>query len=470
MVAKGDLIELEIASSAYQGRTVGRYEGLAIFVPYAVPGDKAKVRILRRKKSYAEGVIEELIEASPDRVQPRCPYFGVCGGCTLQSADYERQLEYKRGHVGDLFQRVGGLEDVNVEETLRSPSIYYYRNKMEFSFGGNRWLTKEEISRGGELPKGFALGLHIPKRFDKILDLETCYLQSELTPRIVNWTRQYCQEQGWTPYHARKQCGFLRNLVIRTGTMTGDVMVNLVTTRREPQRLERMVEALRGPLPEVSVFVNTINSTLSPVGLDEEIVLLGEDHIREKIEALTIKVAPTSFFQPNTRQAGRLYSLIREMGRLQSGDTLYDLYCGVGSIGLFLSSVVERVVGVESQPLSVAMARENARFNGCTNCHFYVGDAVEALSPEFVRANGRPDVLVLDPPRAGLHPEVGRRLLEVLPERVVYTSCNPATQARDLSVLSQGYQILRVKPVDMFPQTYHIESVVALQRRAARAE
>jgi 23S rRNA (uracil1939-C5)-methyltransferase len=466
MVDRGDLVELRIESAAYEGTSVGRLDRLVVFVPFGVPGDLAKVRIVRKRRRYLEGTIEELLEPSRHRTEPRCRHFGVCGGCRLQNMAYEEQLQIKQREVSALLERIGHLDGIEVLPTLPCPDPYFYRNKMEFSFGPKRWLTREEVESGREVARDFAAGLHIPKRYDRILDIQECYLQSEQTVPILECVRRLALARGWEPYDSREHQGFLRNLVIRVGQGTGEVMVALVTTRHDPACLRLVTEELLQSVPEVTTILNIVNSTRSPVASGDEGVVLGHGpgFIWEQLGHLRFRIAPGAFFQPNTKQAERLFGVIRELSDLEPDKNVYDLFCGMGAIGLFLSDQAERVVGVESWPESVDLARENARINGIENCAFFSGDAGEAFSSDFLQREGTPDVVILDPPRAGLPRGMVKRLMRHRPPRIVYTSCNPATQARDLGLLSEVYSVDMVQPVDMFPQTYHIEAVARLTR------
>ncbi|MDA2939174.1 23S rRNA (uracil(1939)-C(5))-methyltransferase RlmD, partial [Acidobacteria bacterium AH-259-A15] len=460
---KGQVIDLEIDSAAYQGSGVARFDEFVVFVKNAVPGDRVQARVIKKKRHYAEAVIQELIKPSVHRLEPRCKYFGTCGGCSWQNVNYRQQLIFKHNQVEETFSHLGGLGSVKACSTLPSPDIYYYRNKMEFSFGTNRWLTQEEIESGREVQKGFALGLHIPKRWDKILDLDVCYLQSPLSAEIVNEVRKIALGKGWSAYDPRRRKGYLCNLVIRTGSNTGEIMVNLVTSRSEPQRVRLLTQALLKAFPEITTVVNSINSRGSPVAYGtEEIVYHGKGTITDRIAHLVFMITPDAFFQPNTAQAETLCQLVKEFARLDGDETVYDLYSGSGSFALFLSDRVKKVVALESHERAVESACKNAAANKIENCVFRRGDVREALTSPFVANYGRPDVLVADPPRAGMHKDVCRAILALAPERVIYVSCNPATQARDLKILCQRYEIEAIQPVDMFPHTYHIETVVAL--------
>lgn len=462
---RGDLVELEISSPAFEGSAVGRIENLVVFVPYAVPGDRITAKIKRKRKKYAEAVIEKLLVPSPDRIEARCVHFGVCGGCTLQNADYQKQLEYKRTIVQELMERVGGLKQIMVEPVIPSPVQYEYRNKMEFSFGASRWLTSEEIASGEKLSRNFALGLHIPKRFDKILDLQECYLQHPSSTAILDICRKIALERHWTPYDVGSHSGYLRNLIIRRGINTGELMVNLVTTAYDPAKAELLMERVLEVEPTVTTFLNSINSGPNPTTIEEEHILLGDGMLRDRIGPITYRISPSSFFQPNTLQAENLLSTIKAAASPTPDDVVFDLYSGLGSISLFLAGTAGAVVGVESHARSVELAATNAPANGISNCRFYAGDVLEALQDDFFREYGRPDIVILDPPRVGLHPKAPSRILEAAPKKIIYTSCNPATQARDLSLLEEGYDIDSIQPVDMFPQTWHIESVATLRRR-----
>ncbi len=459
---RGQSVELEIETAGFEGLAVARHEGFVVFVRNAVPGDRARVQIQRTKRRFAEGIVEEILRPSPDRMTPRCPHFGTCGGCNWQNLDYRRQLQTKRQHVIDLMDRIGRLRDYWVRPTAGSPRQLHYRNKMEFSFGARRWLTREEIESGEEFQRDFALGLHVPKRFDRILNLEVCYLPETAVSDILTWVRGFALQRQWSAYDVRKHEGFLRNLVIRTSQATGQVLVNLVTSRRDTEAASMFTEALLAEFPQVTTVLNSVNSTRSPVAAGEVFVEHGPGRIEEVLAGLRFYVGPNTFFQPNTFQAERLFEIVQEFAVLRGGETVFDLYCGIGAISLFLSRNAGRVIGLEVQPEAVQAAEENARLNGIENCSFRVGDVFRALEAEWQEEFGTPEVMVLDPPRPGLHPELCRGLAERGPKRIVYVSCNPATQARDLQILTQSYHVQAVQPVDMFPHTYHIENVVAL--------
>lgn len=431
-----------------------------------MPGDRIRARVAKAKKKYAEAQLEEVIEPSTLRTEPRCFYFGTCGGCKWQHVDYQAQLDAKSDSVRDALVRTGGFEDAEVRPAIGSEKVYFYRNKMEFSFSASRWLTREEIESGRDFDTDFALGLHVPGNFDKVLDLHECHLQSLLSRKIVNSVRAFAKDRGWAPWDIRKHVGFLRHLVIRSGERTGEVMINLVTNGFEEERMADLAEHLRLDFPTVRTFVNTINTSKAQTAFGEEIhVIYGPGVIHDRIGEYTFEIAANAFFQTNTAQAERLYEVARNFARLRPDDLVYDLYCGAGTISIFLAGHVKRVVGVELIDEAVANARANAAANGVDNCTFVAGDMLEVFNERFVAEHGAPDLLIVDPPRAGLHPKVADRIAAFGPERFVYVSCNPQTQARDLSVMKDAYQIEAVQPVDLFPHTHHVENVVALRRR-----
>lgn len=471
---QGDEVELTIESAAFEGKSVARVDGMVVFVHGAVPGDVATVHIMKVKKAFAEAEVLRLVKPSALRVEPRCRHFGVCGGCRWQHVDYTAQLDFKRQHVVDALERIGGFRGVSVGQTLGSERTYYYRNKMEFSFG-DRWFPREAWETVREYTpqagdERFALGLHMSERFDKILDIEECWLQSETSARIVNAVRSFSKEHRISAYSPHAHSGFLRNLVIRNSERTGEVMVNLVTLDERPE----VMRALRGRLlvefPGITTIVNNITGRTAQVAVGEtEQVYHGEGYITERIGNRTYRISANSFFQTNTAQAERLYDVARRMARLSPTDLLFDLYSGTGTIALHLANDVRQIIGIESVATSVDDARRNAVMNGVTNCSFMLGDLKEVLAAmaDVRPERAAPDVVIVDPPRAGMHEKVVRQLLQLQPRRIVYVSCNPSTQSRDVKILcSEGlYAIEEVLPVDMFPHTYHIESVVALSRR-----
>lgn len=462
---RGEQVELEIEKFADKGKSLARRNGYVIFVPGAVPGDRVRVRIAKSKKSYAESHLEEVLTPSDLRTEPRCFYFGTCGGCKWQHVGYGAQLDAKTQSVRDALVHNGGFRHVEVRPAIGSENVYFYRNKMEFSFSASRWLTREEIDSGRQFDTEFALGLHVPGFFDKVLDIHECHLQSERTPELVNAVRVFVKDRGWAPWDIRKHVGYLRHLVIRRGERTGDLMVNIVTNGFDDERMAQMADFLQLEFPDVTTFVNTINTGKAQTAFGEEIrTIYGPGLIRDSIGPHTFEIAPNAFFQTNTAGAERLYEVARDFCELQPDDLVYDLYCGAGTISIFIADRVRRVVGIELIEEAVANARSNAERNGVGNCEFEVGDMLELFAADFVERHRNPDVLIVDPPRAGMHPKVVQRIADFGPERFVYVSCNPQTQARDIQMLADHYSIEAVQPVDMFPHTHHVENVVKLRR------
>jgi 23S rRNA (uracil1939-C5)-methyltransferase len=475
---RGDEIELTLTDFADRGKSLARVEGQVVFVAGAVPGDRVRARVFQTKKRHAEARFEELLAPSPLRVEPRCPYVSDCGGCKWQHVAYEAQLEKKRQSVAGALLHAG-LAAPEVRPTLPSPRVFFYRNKMEFSFSDERWLTAAEIASGQPIPdtdaaqpegarrkpKDFALGLHAPGSFAKVLDLDVCYLQSELSVRLVNRVRELAKAEGWAPYGQRSHTGFLRHLVIRHGEHTGETLVALVTNGWSEPRMARAAEVFRNEFPEVTTFVCVVHTGLSGTALGERTeTIFGPGVLHDRIGDLTFEIAPNAFFQTNTLGAEVLYAVAREFADLRPSDLLYDLYCGAGTISLYCAPHVRHVVGVELVPEAIENAHANAARNGIANATFVAGDLLKLFTPDFVATHGRPDVLILDPPRAGVHPRVMEEIAALAPERLVYVSCNPQTQARDLALLGDGYRIEAVQPVDLFPHTDHAECVVRLVR------
>lgn len=467
---RGDVIEVTIDSAAFEGKSVARVEGLVVFVHGGVPGDRASVRVTASKKNFAEANLVAIIRPSSLRTSPRCQYFGVCGGCTWQHVDYAAQLEFKRRHVLDAMERIGGFTDVNVQPACGADEPFYYRNKMEFSFG-ERWLTGDEMTARGtgggpaDAASRFALGLHIPGRYDKVLDLKECWLQSETSVRIVNEVRAFSLEGKIPVYETESHTGYFRNLVIRESRRTGERMVNVVTRDDRPDIMSPLTERLLIAVPSITTIVNNITQRKSQVALGEsEKVYHGSGTITERIGNRTYRISANSFFQTNTIQAERLYDTARLMARMRPDDVVYDLYSGTGTIALHIADGVREVLGIEAVEGAVEDAKKNAAFNGVTNCTFLLGDLKETLVGSRQKGIPPPDVVITDPPRAGMHEKVAKEVRALSPRRIVYISCNPSTQARDLKILCDGggYRIEEVRPVDMFPHTYHIENIVSL--------
>jgi 23S rRNA (uracil1939-C5)-methyltransferase len=456
------LEQVEIIDAGAEGMAVARVDGLVIFVPFVVPGDVVDIQLYKKKKNYAEGRAVRFHQQSPLRVEQACPHFGVCGGCKWQTMSYSAQLEAKQRQVRDNLERLGGIDCSGMRPICGSENIYYYRNKLEFTFSTRAWRTNPDDVQ----PEQGALGFHIPQLFDKVLNIEHCALQSEPCNSIRLAVRDYAYTNGLSFYDIRNHTGFLRNLVIRN-TSTGLWMVIVVVAEEDNARLFPLLDMLHERFPQITSLQYIINNKMNDSYSDLTVhTYLGDDHIEEEMEAgdrkLHFIINPKSFYQTNSAQAQRLYSFVAELAELQPEDTLYDLYTGTGTIALFLASQVKKVVGIEYVEEAIADARINAERNGFNNTVFYAGDMAKVLTPEFIAANGRPDVVVTDPPRAGMHESVVRQLLQTAPRKIVYVSCNPATQARDLQLLSERYQIGRIQPVDMFPHTQHVENIVEL--------
>lgn len=460
------LERVQVSDYAAEGKSLARLDGKVIFIEGgAVPGDVVDVRLFKNKKDWAEGRAVHFHAYAEDRVTPFCEHFGVCGGCKWQMLPYPSQLAYKQQQVESALRHIGKLELPPAGTIMGAQETTHYRNKLEFTFSNRAYLTEEEIETDGWSYRN-ALGFHLPKLFDKILDIRTCYLQADPSNLIRNCVRDYAEERGFEFYDHRRHTGWLRNLIIRTSTQ-GQVMVNLCLHHEaEPERIA-LLEHLLSSVGEITTLLYTIN----PKGNDsigdlEPVIYHGPGYITEKLEDFSFKIGPKSFFQTNTRQAEQLYGVVRNFAGLRGGETVYDLYCGTGSIGIFLSPGAFRVIGVEQSSEAVRHARENAALNGIAHASFFEGDVVDVCTDAFFETQGRPDVVITDPPRAGMHDKLVTKLIEIAAPRIVYVSCNPATQARDLEQLSPYYQVEKIQPVDLFPHTHHIENVVLLGKRS----
>lgn len=462
------LEQVTIADAGAEGKAVAKVNGLVVFVPFVVPGDVVDIQLFKKKKSYAEGRAVKFHRMSDLRVEARCPHFGICGGCKWQIMSYEAQLEAKQRQVRDNLERLGNVDCSDMRSICGSKNIYYYRNKLEFTFSTKAWRTAEEISSGEFPPSRGALGFHIPQLFDKVLNIEHCALQADPSNDIRLAVRDYAEAHNIDYYDIRNHTGFLRNLVIRNSS-TGDWMVIVIVAHDDNERLFPLLDMLHERFPQITSLQYIINDKLNDSYGDLEVVTYhGSDHIEERMEgynggqALKFIINPKSFYQTNSAQAQRLYSFVAELAELQPTDTLYDLYTGTGTIALFLADKCRQVVGIEYVEEAIADAKNNARLNGFDNTRFYAGDMAQVLTEDFIAANGRPDVVVTDPPRAGMHEKVVAQLLATAPRKIVYVSCNPATQARDLQLLSERYEVRRIQPVDMFPHTQHVENIAEL--------
>lgn len=464
---KLDLIleNIEIESVAAEGKALAHVDGQVLFVEFAVPGDIVDVRVTKKKKNYMEGYSVRLVSPSPHRLKPFCPHFGICGGCRWQPLPYEMQLEAKRQQVWDQLVRIGHLEVPEIAPALPSDNIQYYRNKLEFTFSSKRWIYSDENPEELSPAELCGLGFHVGKFFDKVLDIEDCHLQREPSNAIRLFIKKYAVSHGLEFFNIRENTGFIRNMFIRT-TDTGDLML-IVCFFSEDESLRRgLLDAVIEAFPEISSVYYVINRKLNDSISDQECILYhGNDAIYEQMEGLRFRIGPKSFYQTNSAQALKLYTVARDFAELSGRETVYDLYTGTGTIAQFVSGRAAKVIGIEYVPEAIEDARINARNNGVDNCEFFAGDMKDVLTEDFMTEHGRPDVIILDPPRAGIHPDVAEVILKAAPEKIVYVSCNPASQARDLAILSKKYEITAVQPVDMFPHTQHVENVCALRLR-----
>ena len=460
------LIEgLQITTLAAEGKAMGKHENQVVFVPMTLPGDVVDVQIRKHHRRYMEGTVVRFVEKSPLRVEPFCQHFGTCGGCKWQNLPYEEQLKQKRQQVEDQLVRIGHLDIPEVMPCLGSERTREYRNKLEFTFADKRWLTYEEVASGADIAAEPAVGFHIPGCFDKVLDIEKCHLQVDLSNKIRLAAKHFCIENGYSFHNARAHEGLMRTMVVRTAS-TGEVMVIVVFNENDTERINALMSHLQSLFPEITSLIYMINEKWNDsLGDREPICFAGKDHIIEEMEGLKFKVGPKSFYQTNSEQAYELYKVTREFADLKEDDILYDLYTGTGTIANFCARRAKKVVGVEYVPEAIEDAKINSAINNIDNTTFYAGDMKDVLSDSFVARNGQPDVIILDPPRAGVDEKVLEVIKRAAPERMVYVSCNPSTQARDLAILSDMYEILAVQPVDMFPHTHHVENVVKLRKR-----
>lgn len=457
--------DVEITDVAAEGKSIARVDDMVVFVPYGAPGDIVDIKIDKKRKSYAEGHIVAMKTSSPIRVKPLCQHFGVCGGCKWQHIPYEYQLKYKRQQVVDALQRIAKVELPEVKDTLGSVYTTHYRNKLEFTFSNKCWLTFEELNSGKEFPDRNALGFHIPGAFDKVLDIKKCYLQDDISNDIRLFLRQYSIENGYSFYDLRAQEGLLRTMMIRI-TSTNEIMLVVVFGEDNKSSIDMVMNALKERFPQITSLQYVINLKVNDTIADQEIIpFYGREYVEEEMEGLKFRIGPKSFYQTNSLQAYELYKVARRMADLHGDELVYDLYTGTGTIANFVAKKARKVIGIEYVPGAIDDAKLNSKVNDINNTVFYAGDMKDILTDEFVSVNGRPDVMIVDPPRAGMHEDVVNVILNAEPERIVYVSCNPATQARDLAMLDAKYIVKEVQPVDMFPHTHHVENVVKLVRR-----
>ena len=455
------LQNIQVIDIAEEGKGVGKSDDLVIFIDKAVPGDIVDVELLRRKKKFYEGKIQNLVKPSEHRTEPFCEHFGVCGGCKWQHLTYEAQLQFKQKSVSDALQRLGKVDVSDIEPILGSAESRYYRNKLEYTFSDKRWLTDGDM-RNGETMEMNALGYHIPGRFDKILDIDHCYLQADPSNEIRNKVREYALKAGISFYNLRNHEGALRNLIIRSSS-TGELMVIVVFAYADEEQIEGMMKFIASEFKSINSLLYIINQKKNDTIFDQEIhTYAGADHIFENMDGLKFKIGPKSFYQTNSAQAFELYKITRDFAEFKGDELVYDLYTGAGTIANFIAGKVKSVVGIEYVPTAIEDAKINSEINGIKNTSFFAGDMKDILNEDFISTHGKPDVVITDPPRAGMHPDVLKRLLEMEAEKIVYVSCNAATQARDIDLLKAKYEVNRIKPVDMFPHTQHVENVVLL--------
>ncbi len=460
---KGELVEeLEVVGVSADGNAVAKKEGAVIFLRGVVPGDIVEARVLKKKKNAFLGRVEKITSKSENRAEPFCSHFGLCGGCKWQNMSYESQLIHKQQHVEDNLRKISGLELPETSQIIGSEKTQFYRNKLEFTFSDNRWLTNEEIESGTDLNR-VGLGFHIPKMFDKILDIEKCYLQEDPSNQIRDKVKEIALRNNFGFYNIREHKGFLRNLIIRI-TSIGEVMVILQVAEDDQEAITKILEEVKTHFSEVKSLMYVINQKKNDTFYDLPVTLFhGKGYISEKMGDLTFKIGPKSFYQTNSLQAKVLYDLVVDFADFQGHETVYDLYTGTGTIANYVAGKVTKVIGVESVPEAVEDAQVNSHVNKVKNTEFYAGDMKDMLSEEFVGKHGKPDIIITDPPRVGMHKNVVERLLDLEAHKIVYVSCNPATQARDLELLSSKYKVIRIQPVDMFPQTHHVECIVLLK-------
>ena len=452
-----------VTGYAAEGKSVARQDGKVYFIEGAVPGDVVDVFISTNKKDWGEGKATHIHEYAAERTTPFCQHFGVCGGCKWQMLPYEKQLVYKQQEAAQNLKRIGKIELPEILPIVGGADTIHYRNKLDFTFSNKRYLTSEEIKAPGEEVQQNALGFHVPRIFDKIIDIETCYLMDEVNNAIRNTTRDFARENKYTFYDIKQHTGWLRNIIIRYCN-TGELMVNICLGYEDEIETKKLLDNLLQKVPAITSLLYTINTkwndtiyNLSPQAY------FGKGFVIEQLEEFKFKIGPKSFFQTNTRQAEKLYSITRDFAQLTGNEIVYDLYCGTGSIGIFVSKLAKKIIGVEAIPEAIEDAKENAALNNITHAEFFAGDVIKICNDAFFEQHGRPDVIITDPPRAGMHEKLVLKLLEIAAPSIVYVSCNTATQARDIGLLSEKYLVEKIQPVDMFPHTHHIECVVLLK-------
>lgn len=469
---KLDLIleNVKIEAVAAEGKSLAHVDGTVVFVEFAVPGDIVNVKVTKKKKNYMEGFILEIVKPSEDRLQPFCEHFGICGGCRWQPLPYDMQLKAKQQQVWDQLVRIGHLEIPDISPILPSDKTKYYRNKLEFTFSNKRWIYNNEDPDSLTDEERLGLGFHVGKFFDKVLDIKHCSLQPEPSNEIRLFIREYAVSHNLEFYNIRENTGFLRNIIVRNNQV-GDVMLTVCFAYDDQDKIVPMLDAIAAEFPQIKSLHYVINEKLNDSISDLDCILYkGEDAIWETMGKLKFKIGPKSFYQTNSEQAYKLYSVAKEFAALTGNEVVYDLYTGTGTIAQFISDKASKVIGIEYVKEAIEDARINAEANGITNCTFFDGDMKDILTADFIKEHGKPEVMIIDPPRAGMHPDVVKVIMEAAPERIVYVSCNPASQARDLAMMSPMYEITAVQPVDMFPHTMHVENVCALKLKDKEEE
>lgn len=459
--------QVEITDIAAEGKAIARVNDMVVFVPFVAPGDVVDLQLYRKKHKYAEGRVLKFHSYSKLRTEPFCEHFGICGGCKWQHLPYTEQLKFKQKQIVDNLTRIGKIPLPEISPILGSAKTTFYRNKLEFTFSNKSWLTQEEMQSEQTFECRNALGFHIPGMFDKVLDIKKCWLQDDISNQIRLAIRQFTLEHNYPFFDLRDQHGLMRNIIVRTSS-TGEIMLIVVFYEPEQEKIDALMQHLAEQFPQITSLLYIVNQKANDTITDQEInVFKGRDHILEQMEGLQFKVGPKSFYQTNSEQAYELYKIARDFAGLTGKELVYDLYTGTGTIANFVAGRSRQVIGIEYVPEAIEDAKVNAKLNKIENTLFYAGDMKDILTLDFIEKHGKPDVIITDPPRAGMHDDVIKSILFAEPQRVVYVSCNPATQARDLSLLDEKYRVAKVQPVDMFPHTHHVENVVLLEKKIA---
>ena len=453
---------IEILNTASKGKSVAKHNGRVIFVKGGVPGDICDITVFKRRKKFWEAKIEKIIKKSRYRIKPKCTHFGTCGGCKWQNMNYEAQLEFKQNQVLDNFSKIGGVTIEKFNDILGSDKIYNYRNKMEFTFSNKRWLKEDEIKNDENIIDKNALGFHVPGMFDKVIDLKKCFLQENPSNKIRNSVKEFALENNLSFFDIRNQKGLLRNLMIRN-TNIGELMVLVQFYYEDKKKIDLLMNFIKESFKEITSLLYTVNEKANNTIYDQKIICFyGRKYITEKIGDLSFKIGPKSFFQTNSDQAEVLYKSAKKLADITKNDTVYDLYTGTGTIAQFIASNAKKVIGIDSVPEAIEAANLSAIDNNISNCMFFAGDMKNMFSDNFIQKNGKPDIIITDPPRDGMHKKVIEQLLKIMCRRIVYISCNPATQARDIALLKEKYEISNMQTVDMFPHTHHVENILVL--------